>query len=226
MSNNEINNWNKKYREKRFFLKWPDEMIVRFIAKYMNVSRKTSKVLDLGCGSGRHSELLANSGCQVFGCDVSKTSIEITKKRLKLVGLKGDFVDASSWDLPYESNFFNFVIAWHSIYYNSFENMKKTISEINRVLVNRGIFIATFIASGDFRQCHGKLISKNTYVGKKDAYDHTGLTVCISDLKTIKKLLSKNSFTIISQGYHEMYFDPVQRTCHWIIIAKKDNNSS
>ena len=86
--------WNKKYREKRFFLKWPDEMVVRFIAKYMNKSKDT-RVLDLGCGSGRHSELLANNGYQIYGCDISKNSIEITKKRLKSLGLKGNFVDAN-----------------------------------------------------------------------------------------------------------------------------------
>ena len=220
MIDSDRNRWNEKYKTKKLFLKWPDEMVVRFVSKYMNNTIGTC-VLDLGCGSGRHSELLANNGYQVYGCDISKNSINITKKRLKSLGLKGDFIDAYSWNLPYNSNFFNFAIAWHSIYYNSFENIKKTIAEINRVLKNQGLLLASFISTSDFRRRNSKLVSKNTYLGNKYAYDHTSLTYCVPSLQNLKNIFSKNSFKIISTGYHEMYFNPSQRTCHWVVIAKK-----
>lgn len=214
--------WDKKYQDKRFFLKWPDEMVVRFIAKYM--SGNSTTVLDLGCGSGRHCELLAKHGGGgggniVYGCDISKNSISLTKKRLKSLNLKGNFIESYSWNLPYASNFFDYVIAWHSIYYNNFNNMKKAIDQIHRILNTNGITLISFIAKGDFRQKYGKLVSKNTYMGKKDAYDHADLTYSIPNLNVLKKILK--NFTILSIGYNEMYFNPKQRTCHLLVIAKK-----
>lgn len=209
--------WNKKYQDKRFFLKWPDEMVVRFIAKYMNGS--STKVLDLGCGSGRHCELLAEQGYQVYGCDISAKSISLTKKRLKPFNFKGNFIESYSWNLPYALNFFDYIVAWHSIYYNNFNNMKKTVDQIYKILNTNGIALISFIAKGDFRQKYGKIVSKNTYVGKKDAFDNADLTYSIPNLNELKKILK--DFSIVSIGYHEMYFNPKQRTCHWIIIVKK-----
>ena len=71
-----INLWDERFKEKKYFLKWPDEMVVRFLAK--NNGKRNQRVLDLGCGSGRHSELLIKQGYQVYGCDVSAAAIKMT----------------------------------------------------------------------------------------------------------------------------------------------------
>ena len=41
------------------------------------------KILDLGCGQGRHSVLLAEDGHDVIGVDFSKNNIEIAKSKYK-----------------------------------------------------------------------------------------------------------------------------------------------
>src|SRR6266498_1428021 len=44
--------------------------------------RKNAKVLDLACGSGRHSLLIARKGFDVLGIDLSKYLISEARKKL------------------------------------------------------------------------------------------------------------------------------------------------
>ncbi len=216
---NKINLWDEKFKEKNYFLGWPDEMIVRFLAK--NKGKRNQKVLDLGCGSGRHCELLIKHGYQVYGCDVSSLAIKITMERIRNLNLKGKFEVSNFNSLPYENEFFDVIIAWHSIYYNNFETLLETINEISRVLKKNGLFLFSMISTGDFRETYGKTTDGITYVGRKNAYDHFGLTYCVINNENELKKLLKNRFKILSIGYNEMYFEKKQRNCHWIVTARK-----
>jgi SAM-dependent methyltransferase len=40
----------------------------------------SKRVLDLGCGNGRHARLLAESGCEVVGLDASETAIDLAQR--------------------------------------------------------------------------------------------------------------------------------------------------
>ncbi len=209
--------WEKNYQNNRFFLKWPDEMVVRF----MNNSMKHSgeKVLDLGCGSGRHSELFIENGFEVYGCDISTTSILMTKNRLKQFNLEKRFVATHSWNLPYEDNSFDYVVGWHSIYYNTFTHLEKTLDEIYRILRKNGMLLVRLLSYDDYRRSLGKRIANKTYVGSKKALDHEGITYCTVNKSDIKNLFRK--FKKINIGYNEFSFDLKYKRCHWIIIAKK-----
>ena len=209
--------WDIKYLDKRFFLKWPDEMVVRFIIKYMK-NKPHAKVLDLVCGSGRHSELLASEGYSVYGCDISQKSVDMTDNRLRSLNLDGKFEVAHSWALPYKSNFFDFIIAWGSVYYNTFENMVKTIREMHRVLARDGTLLATFIAEGDHRGIHGTAISEKTLRGGKDALDHHDLIYSVINFEELNQLF-KSKFSNVLIGYNEWYLDAQYKTCNWIVIA-------
>ena len=38
------------------------------------------KVLDIACGSGYGSKMIAQKGCSVFGCDVSDEALDFSRK--------------------------------------------------------------------------------------------------------------------------------------------------
>ena len=41
------------------------------------------KILDLGCGTGKHSIFLAEKGFLVYATDISKTGVDIAEKKAK-----------------------------------------------------------------------------------------------------------------------------------------------
>ena len=96
---------------------------------------KNKKVLDLGCGTGRHTRILKRRGAKVWGIDLSPKMLEIAKSEIKGV----DFKVGSVYKLPYKSNFFDVIVAGLVIGY--FKNLDKAFKEIYRVLKKNGIFV-------------------------------------------------------------------------------------
>lgn len=69
-----------------------------------NVKNKT--VIDLGCGSGENSVLLASRYAKVLATDISESLIELAKQRLEINGIKKpvDFYCASAYELPFDDD--------------------------------------------------------------------------------------------------------------------------
>ncbi len=74
------------------------------------------KVADLGCGTGSLSVLLAESGAEVVGVDLSPAMVEQAKRKARVVGLAVEFRvgDASDPDLPDGS--FDVVLSRHLLW--------------------------------------------------------------------------------------------------------------
>jgi ubiquinone/menaquinone biosynthesis C-methylase UbiE len=98
-------------------------------------SIKGKRVLDLGCGTGRHTIILKKRGAKVWGIDLTPKMLEIAKAEVKGV----DFRLGTVYKLPYKSNFFDMVVSGLVVEY--FSNVDKAFKEINRVLKKNGIFV-------------------------------------------------------------------------------------
>jgi SAM-dependent methyltransferase len=96
---------------------------------------RASKLLDLGCGAGRHAFYFAEKGFQVYGFDKSAAAIERATQALERENLHAAL---KVWDmthlLPYEDSFFDAVIATRVIHHTYTKNIRKITKEINRVL--------------------------------------------------------------------------------------------
>jgi SAM-dependent methyltransferase len=67
--------------------------------------RGDERVLDLACGSGRHSLELRRRGFEVVGADISSDLIEIAERDAADAGLDIEFVRADLRDLDFEEEF-------------------------------------------------------------------------------------------------------------------------
>jgi 2-polyprenyl-3-methyl-5-hydroxy-6-metoxy-1,4-benzoquinol methylase len=77
------------------------------------------RVLEIGCGMGLHTQLMAATGAQVTAIDLSDTSIEATRKRLALKGLTAHVERVDAEVMPFDSGSFDFVWSWGVIHHSA-----------------------------------------------------------------------------------------------------------
>jgi len=100
-----------------------------------------ARVLDVGCGSGWATRLLAEYALngQVTGIDISDEMIRVARESSSAVP-NVDFEVAGADELPFTDNEFTHAFSMESLYY--YTDIPKALAEIHRVLRPRGLFVA------------------------------------------------------------------------------------
>lgn len=98
-------------------------------------SFKPSYVLDIATGTGDFAVAATKlAGVKVVGVDISEGMLEVGRKKIEKKGLAGsvELLKADSENLPFEDKSFDAAIVGFGV--RNFENLKKGLSEIYRVL--------------------------------------------------------------------------------------------
>jgi SAM-dependent methyltransferase len=102
------------------------------------------KAIDIGCGHGRHSELLEDFGFIVDACDSSKKAYAPLENG-------GKFVVAEMWALPFEEGIFDAALAYGVFYYGTRAGHQKAVKEMHRVLRHGGHGFVCIRSDRDWR---------------------------------------------------------------------------
>ena len=101
---------------------------------------KGQLVLDLACGEGYNTRILARKGAITTGVDLSTKLIELARKKEAKEQLGIDYHISDAADLSqFSNNHFRIVTCFMAL--QDIENYEKAISEVARVLENRGRFV-------------------------------------------------------------------------------------
>ncbi len=95
-------NYAKTYDDESFTTGTPGE--VDFLEQELNYD-KTKSILDIGCGTGRHSIELARRGYSVTGIDLSANQLQRAEKKAKAAGVRIDFRRLNACSLPFKNEF-------------------------------------------------------------------------------------------------------------------------
>lgn len=133
MDEDEINKqyWSNEEPEKILAgVYFPGEELIKLV-------RTRSKVLDVGCGSGKVSEYLQEKGYIVTGIDINKKALEENKKRNSdITYLEADITKR----LPFDDSYFDAItVPYVFVSIIDVEEARKAATELVRVLKVGGI---------------------------------------------------------------------------------------
>ncbi|MEW6295910.1 MAG: class I SAM-dependent methyltransferase [Candidatus Diapherotrites archaeon] len=115
----------------------------RKIIKHLSLKVKGKKVLDASTGTGGIACAFAEGGAKVYGIDVNKYFLEISRQRFKDLKLKPQ--ELKLWNgrrIPYSSEFFDLIICTDTL--EHVPDHESFASEMSRVLKKGGsIFVTT-----------------------------------------------------------------------------------
>ncbi len=131
-----------------------------FIVKALGL-KPGDRVLDIGCGYGRHAVVLAEMGLQVVGLDINPAYLEVARAKAKELGVKVDFVPGDMRHMPWRSEFDGAYMFYTSFGFYDDEDNVRVLSEAasalkpgGRLLVdvrNRERLVALAAAHGSER---------------------------------------------------------------------------
>ncbi|MBW2989375.1 class I SAM-dependent methyltransferase [Candidatus Woesearchaeota archaeon] len=153
-----MGDWERLYKEKGTVQREPSKKVLEAIEFFKE--KRVKKVLDLGCGTGRHTELLVNMGFEAYGCDNSKDALEIVKRKLPNCRLEA----CDMTKLPYSDGYFDGVLCYLVIQHGMMKDIKKTVSEMIRVLKKRGYLYLAAISRKHPTYDTGEEIEPNTRI--------------------------------------------------------------
>lgn len=207
-------NWDDVYTEKFGGTWYPNEGVVKFTARYIqrkvgidlyDVKKKIRRVLDIGCGNGRHAVFFAEQGFDVYGIDISKEAIEIANAWLVKKGLKANLRVSDIEKLPFGDESFDVVISAEVLDHVPFSKAKKAMMEIKRILAPNGGGYITLRSTEDSEFGRGEKVEHNTFV-LQEGYEK-GIIQHYFDLEEIKELFE--GFKIFDIELHEERFPSV-----------------
>ena len=138
------NPWEDIYRrDGHIFVDVPT--IVPEFAKLLEQNGLTGgRLLDVGCGNGRHLVYFSQCGYRVVGFDSSLSAIRLSQEWLVRENLLGDAFQADSRQVfPFLDDSFEVVISTQVIHHALLDTVLFTINEITRVVVPGGFILIT-----------------------------------------------------------------------------------
>jgi len=185
---------------------WPTERPTRSVVRFLKEIKKEKpkgKILDIGCGEGRHTIFFAENGYNAYGFDMELLSIRQAKKFTKVKGIKKNihFFIGNILSLPFSHNIFDIAIDYGCLHHIKKMDWKTYIENVRMVLKEDAFFILS-VFSTKFKHYEGEK-RKRKWLIHNNHYDH------FFTKKDIRQLFKK-AFNVLKveeekSGLHVFY---------------------
>jgi len=214
VSTTAVEAWDKRWATDDGRADWldPHPAVVALLPELQ--ARGIRRVLDLGCGVGRHSMLLAEHGFAVEALDGSPTGLAVLRKSAAARGLPLDLREGSADALPFDDASFDFVLSWNVLYHGTMGDVGHRLAEVWRVLKPGGLFQGTMLTTRNSNYGIGRLIAPGTFV--VDGAEEKGHPHFYCDASGIVALFA--GFELLTLSQHQQRKPD---SWHWHVIAER-----
>lgn len=226
--------WDTYHQAAAYRMKYPDENVIRFLAgNFPRERRAAARVLDLGCGAGRHVALLAREGFQAYGVDGSEEGLAHAREALAGEGLVAHLRRGPLTRLPYDDGFFDGVIEVSVLIHNRPADIRTIVAEVHRVLRpgGRGFFL--LLSTRDFLYGRGPEVEPSTFLieeadwvsSRETDAPRPPLLYHLFDRAEVDRLFQPFATVrveALETTYHSLAMDAEpRRKSYWVIIVEK-----
>lgn len=165
--------WDGVWRDPAGRQDWecPSSWVTAVAREWRNLD--VMRVLDLGCGVGRHCAALDRLGFTVTGLDRSEAACTRAREVCAAAGADVTVVHSGFDALPFPADHFDAVLAYNVVYHGHESDLRTVLSEILRVLTPGGRYAGTMLSKRNSQWGRGTEVSPNTFVQKTAEDDKT-----------------------------------------------------
>jgi SAM-dependent methyltransferase len=226
--------WEREYRNPQLVTKdeKPQKDTLRFLKwlkKEQDIVLENRAILDLGSGTGRNANYLAEMGNMVTGFEISPTAVDLALARAKELGVNVDYRKQSiGAKYPLDDEAFDLIIDVTSSNSLSEKEREMYLVEAHRVLKNGGyFFVKTLCKDGDQ---NAKALIKKSPGTEPDTYINKdmGLTERVFAEPDFRSLYSKY-FKIIrleKKTSYTRFKNQSYKRIFWLAYMKKKEDDS
>ena len=210
--------WNWK-QETSLIWQQPSEESYAVAAQWKQ--KNIRRVLDFGCGLGRHAIFFAQQGFTVSAFDLSQDGTAFLRRWAERENLPIDVKNADMLHLPYGDSMFDAIFAYYVISHTDSEGIRQIIHEIERILKVGGELYVTLCSkeTWSFRDAGYPKLDANTVI-KTDAGPEQGIPHFYVALDDILALFSDFEIEKIRHTDDCYYAGRKQNSKHYFVSAR------
>ncbi len=175
------------------------------------------RLLDIGCGLGRHTVYLAARGFGVTATDNAPAALSACRANLEEAGLRGNVIETEMTDYPFPDSHFDGAIGSHVIHHTDRATLERILAEITRTLAPGGYFVWVTPTPRHKHCGRGTEIEPGTWIDP----DHPEGPIPhhYSTEQEVRELL--HAYEVLSIHEHEYREDDGNSRFHWRTLARK-----
>lgn len=210
--------WDRAFESDRLRGERPHPSVIDFFEGML--SDVDGRLLDLGCGFGRHMVYFASHGYHSVGVDFSKTALAGAAERLKKADVQSPrLVQADFGRLPLADGSFRGGVSIQAIYHAPRQDVLTSMRELSRVLQPGGLMLISFLSDRSGYFGHGERLEGNTF-RLRGGVD-SGAPHHFQNQSELESLCDQAGLRLKLLQLEEFLTEEGHRSSHWMAVTEK-----
>ena len=210
--------WQKLWQNPEIAKRWAERPPVPEVVEMADrlESEGRSRVLDIGCGLGRHTVYLAARGFTVTAVDNAPAALSACRENLKQAGLQATVLPMEMTELSFPGGSFDGAISTQVIHHARRAVIAAIIDRITELVSPHGYFVWAMPTPEHFDCGKGEEVEPGTWVDPNHREGPVPHHFCTRE--EVYDLL--HAYEIISLRKEDTREGEMLRS-HWLVLARK-----